>query len=168
MWFDMPALNEIDLWALSKGELITLLSRRPVRFDDADLHALWAATVARLRTLDNRVREGKCVEEASEFARWVASSGLLRLLQGRDTGELVQGGLKVSGDELKELISSISSDCEAYWNNHPRGPWVSLSELESISLKLDRIAARVALSAPAEPAQTVETQEHTNIIRLDR
>jgi hypothetical protein len=29
-------------------------------------------------------REGQCVEEASEFARWLASSGLVKLFEGSD------------------------------------------------------------------------------------
>src|ERR1035437_819626 len=69
--------NELpdSLQCLSKRELIRLLRLHERRFDEADLRHWCGGITARVKVLRARAREGKCVEEASEFARWVVSSG---------------------------------------------------------------------------------------------
>jgi hypothetical protein len=98
---------------------------------------LWQETVRRLETLQSRAREGKCVDEASEFARWLRMSGLHYVFD------------KASWATIEKLIVDVLWDCESFYKKHPQGPWVKLSELEAVNQKLDRIAGRLAqISVP--------------------
>jgi hypothetical protein len=117
---------------LSKRELITLLRRRPCRFDDADLAGLASMTLQRLRVLRARACEGKSVDEASEFARWVGYSGLQKLIGGKRAAE------------LEKLAKDTLWDCECYYRNDCRGPWVAKSELEALNAKMDNLCGVVA------------------------
>ncbi len=111
------------------------------------IHWMWKETMERLHCLDLRAREGKCIDEASEFARWVQFSGLIHFFKENPQDE----PLKVSAAELQRLITDTLFDCEQAWKKTPRGPWVSLSELEAVNHKLDLIAAKLAtLSAPVD------------------
>ena len=121
-----------SLQALSKRDLITLLRRKPCRFDDADLRCFTLATIQRLQVLRRRAREGKSVEEASEFARYVVASGLLKLCEGQ---------AKV---EVRSLAQDTLYDCDQFWRNQGQGPWVAKSELEAVNAKLDNLAGLVA------------------------
>jgi hypothetical protein len=135
------------LCLLSKRELITLLLLKPCAFDEVDLRLLTLSMVQRLKILRARAREGKCVDEASEFARWLTASGLLKLCQGQD---------KV---EVRKLVQDTLWDCECHWRNQGQGPWIAKSELEAVNAKLDNLVALVASvagpSRSAEPALAV-------------
>jgi len=120
-----------SLHVLSKRELINLLGRKPCAFDDADLSVLLASTLQRLKVLRGRAREGKCVEEASEFAHWLTASGLLRLFEGEAKGR------------LHRLAQDTLYDCQCHWRNEGRGPWIAQSELEGLNAKVDCLAALV-------------------------
>jgi hypothetical protein len=120
---------------LSKRELITLLRNRPQQFDAADLRYLAAATSQRLKVLRGRAREGKCVDEASEFARWLTSCGLLKLFG--DEARM----------EVQDLVRDTVHDCECHWRNQGQGPWVAKSELEAVNAKLDNLASMMAFFA---------------------
>jgi hypothetical protein len=122
--------------SLSRPELVALLCRRPVSLDDVDVQVLLNATLARLRVLRMRARQGNSVLEASEFARWVVASGLLKVF----ALEAGQGVADVQG-----LLSETSADCEDAWGG--RKPWVGLSDLEAVNEKLERL-----LSMAAKPA----------------
>jgi hypothetical protein len=142
-----------SLQALSKRELITLLRRKPCVFDDVDLLCLTHATAQRLKVLRCRAREGKCVEEASEFARWVLASGLLRVCEGQDKGE------------VRELAQDTLYDCECHWRNEGRGPWIAQSELEAVNGKLDCLAAMV-LSLKGNNAEQVTVLSAPSLLFL--
>ena len=120
-------------------------------------HWLWKETYRRLETLGKRAREGKCVDEASEFARWLSFSGLIPLFKAYAAPD----PLEVSHTKLERLIGDVLFECEQHWKRNPRGPWVSKSELESINQKLDLLAGRLAQLSP--PASQVETAVITAI-----
>jgi len=126
------------------------------------LHWLYQETVNRLRTLDARAREGKSVDEASEFARWVRFSGLLWLFEAFKAPP----PLEVSPDTVKRLISEVSADCEAHWKNEPRGPWVSRSELESINQKLDLMAGQLAKLSPPVNHDTARMENSPPVLQV--
>jgi hypothetical protein len=150
--FNVPTLNPESLKVLSKGELIRLLCLKPRTFDETDLHFFWRSVKARLETLDKRVREGKEVEEASDFARWVQWSGLVKLFESFPQGE----PFAVSAAEILRLVGEVLFDCEMWWKKNPRGPWVAKSELEAVNHKLDLIAGQLAFqhSILAPPVET--------------
>jgi hypothetical protein len=144
-----------DFEKLTKADLIALLHREPRVFDDVDLHFLYRSTLDRLKVLGARAREGKCVDETSEFSRWVKSSGLTKLFERYPAS----GQLEVSAEKVRTLAQKVLFDCECYFNKVPRGPWVELSELESINQKLDRIAGGLAMlhQRNLSPCEEVET-----------
>ena len=121
------------------------LQTDPAKIELHKLHWLWKETVSRLRRLDARAREGKFVDEASEFARWVKFSGLLLVFKAFEAPP----PLEVSPKEVELLITEILFDCEAHWKNEPRGPWVEKSELESINHKLDLVASQLSKLSPS-------------------
>jgi hypothetical protein len=147
--------------ALTKRDLVALLRRQPRQFDDADLHFLYQRTLERLEILDARAREGKCLDEASEFARWVLASGLLDLFKLYPA----KPPLEVSEAKLKALVTEITFDCEAAWKNDPRGPWVEKSELESINQKLDRLAAQMAYLSQQKQQNSASNDWHPDAQR---
>lgn len=113
------------------------------------VHWLWKETMARLERLHKRVCEGKHVDEASEFARWLRFSGLLDIFRMFKAGE----PLEVDATKVEKLITDTLFECEQFWKRNPRGPYVALSELESINHKLDLLAGRIAQMPVAEPAK---------------
>lgn len=121
---------------LSKRELITLLRRKPCCFDDVNLVILTGSITRRLETLRARAREGNWVEEASEFPRWLGSSGLMNLLGGKGRAA------------VQKLANDTLHDCDCFWRNQGQGPWVAKSELEAVNSKLDNLAGLVARLSP--------------------
>lgn len=136
-----------SLNALSKPQLISLLRRKPCVFDDMDLYRLTLSTIERLKRLRQRAREGKCVEEAAEFAHWVTASGLVKLCEGEDKADLLR------------LVSDTLADCGDTWRTEGRNPWVAKSELEALNAKVDNLATLLAASLArndsAEPGLAV-------------
>jgi hypothetical protein len=133
------------------------------KIESHKLHWLWKETVSRLRRLDARAREGKFVDEASEFARWVKFSGLLLVFKAFEAPP----PLEVSPKEVERLITEILFDCEAHWKNEPRGPWVEKSELESINHKLDLVASQLSKLSPpvTETASAVQILPALRVIQ---
>jgi hypothetical protein len=97
------------------------------------------ATARLLRVYRARAREGKCVEEASEIARYVVSSGLAKLAGASSEGE------------LQELVQGTLHDCACHWNNQGQGPWVAKSELEALNAKVDNLCGMIAAGLRQAP-----------------
>src|SRR5207302_938470 len=89
-----------------------------------------------------------------EFARWVRMSGVLAALRAFEFKDKVYDHLHVSPEVVDKLCGDIIFECEQFWKRNPRGPWVSLSELEAINQKLDRIAFQVSRFAPSPSVET--------------
>jgi len=124
-------------------------SKRYDSMEPYKVHWLWKETHARLERLYKRVCEGKFVDEASEFARWLRFTGLLEIFHKYAAPE----PLEVSAVKIEKLITDTLFECEQFWKRNPRGPYVALSELEAINHKLDLLAGRIAQLPLAEPAQ---------------
>lgn len=98
---------------------------------------------AHLGILTARVREGREVLAASDFARWLNFSGIFRLLN------------PVVETELRKLTADLLNDCGQWFARHEhsnkeRPAQVPRSELEKINAKLNDLASLVAqLSSPA-------------------
>lgn len=134
------------LEVLSKRDLIALLRQRPATLDEGDIRLLRQAIFARLSTLSRRVREGQFVMEASEFARWLDSSGLSRVASF--------GSPKAEG-EFRQQIRGVLRDCERAWKGTQVKGWVERSEIEAVNQKLDNLSSLVerALSSFPGPKQ---------------
>ena len=158
----LGARPSVDFQGLPESES-KHLQTDSTKIEPHKLHWLWKETVSRLRRLDARAREGKFVDEASEFARWVKFSGLLWVF----TAFQAPPPLEVSPKEVERLITEILFDCEAHWKNEPRGPWVEKSELESINHKLDLVASQLSKLSPpvTETASAVQILPALRVIQ---
>jgi len=136
---DPSYCQQVDSHGSPESESNVMLTDSKI-IEPHKVHWLWKETVNRLRVLQGRAREGKCVDEASEFARWVRMSGLAHIYETFTS----PAPLEVSWPTVEKLIVDILWDCEAYYKNAPQGPWVQKSELEAINHKLDLIAGRIA------------------------
>jgi len=111
-------------------------------FTKVHAHVLWRATDTRLDVLAARVREGLDVDAASEFARWLQNSGVLRLLKPFEAGM----PLPCRATELSEKAERLVSACGEWFADHERSnikpePTVPRSQLEAINEQLRNINA---------------------------
>jgi len=113
-------------------------------FDSVDLHWLYVQTVGQLNIYERRVREGKSLEAALDFAQFVIWSGLPKLMEAHSQPD----PLKVDGAFLRYRANELQEIVRSNFKGEPV-PVVNLTELEKINHKLDLIAGRVAMIAPA-------------------
>ena len=73
----------------------------------AGLHRIYRETMNRLDVLSRRVAEGRDVMAASEFARWLSFSGIIRLCEENACG----GDLKVDGALLRWTCEQLIQQC---------------------------------------------------------
>jgi len=126
--------------------------------DKADLHIIWKHTDARIDTLRSRVREGVDVSAASEFARWLLNSGVLKFLPEQGFP------LPCRAQELRSKVDELVMECGEWFSNHERSnvkphPQIPRTELERINEQLAALTAQLAnLSAPPErvPLRVIE------------
>jgi len=122
--------------------------------DKVFLHVLWRETSSRIEVLQRRVNEGVDVDAASEFARWLRFSGVLKLLESSPDDDR----LPCKGHQLSQAVETLIYDCGQWYANHERSnvkppAQVPRSSLEAISAEL--AAMRVALSQLSP--STIET-----------
>jgi len=125
-----------------------------VHLDQVNLHILWRETSNRVEVLQGRVNEGLDVDAASEFARWLRFSGLLKILESAPDDPR----LPCKGLFLSKQVETLVYDCGQWYANHERAnrkppAQVPRSELEKISSQLQTLAAAVAQLSPS----TIET-----------
>jgi len=127
----------------------------PADFDLTILHAIWRETDRKLTEYSARVREGLEVLPASDFARWLQFSGILRLLEPFDCDV----PLPIRARELRQKCDVLIADCGEWFSNHersnkPRDPLVPRSELERITKALADLQKQVSLLSPPLTATT--------------
>jgi len=106
------------------------LSFEPHRF-----HLLWHHTMLRVESLTRRVNEGKDIEAAADFARWLRVSGLVRLFEANPQRE----PLLVDGATMDAQLTDLILACGEQWkSNAPR--MVNASEIEKLNHKIDVMA----------------------------
>jgi len=103
-------------------------------------HRLWSETDRRVDSLLKQVAEGRGVDEASNFARWIEFSGILQLLKDCS----VELPLRVDGHGLHQKITSLNNACGEWYSLHersfkPRDSYIPQSKLESIEARLKAI-----------------------------
>ena len=109
-----------------------------LRFEPHRLHVLYCQTQQKLQTYWNRVQECKDVQQASEFARWLETSGIVRLLTDNPQGE----PLPVDGAAVHRKIQDLLFLCSEKWKGGAVKV-VELSEVEKLSQKIDSLADTV-------------------------
>jgi len=125
-----------------------------MQLDKVFLHILWRETSSRLEVLQRRVNEGVEVDAASEFARWLRFSGILKLLESAPDDER----LPCKGSLLSRQVETLVYDCGQWYANHERAnrkppAQVPRSELESITAQLEAMRRDLAKLSPS----TIET-----------
>jgi len=121
-----------------------------MQLDKVFLHVLSRETSNRLEVLEGRVREGVDVDAASEFARWLRFTGLLKLLEQAPEDER----LPVKGRELSKRVDALVSDCGNWYARHERSrikppAQIPRSELEAINSQLAELRAQLAKLSPS-------------------
>jgi len=115
--------------------------------DKVQLHVIWRETTNRLESLASAVFEGKCVEEASNFARWLQFSGVLKLLEQNPQ----PFPLPVNGNELRRKCEDLIQGCSD-WTKGGKlpAPNYEPGDMRAILSKLDALTQRVnELSPPS-------------------
>jgi len=103
-------------------------------------HWLWRETVNRLDSLQRRVNEGRDLDAAVEFARYILWSKLPDILKPHDC----DGFLKVDSSFLRwkaEELQRCVTECYRLGKGAQRG---EQTQLEAISRKLDLIAGQIS------------------------
>jgi len=122
--------------------------------DKVFLHILWRETSNRIEVLQGRVNEGVDVDAASEFARWLRFSGVLKLLESSPD----DARLPCKGHQLSKAVETLIYDCGQWYANHERSnvkppAQVQRSELEAINAQLAAMRETLAKLSPS----TIET-----------
>lgn len=121
--------------------------------DAVQLHWIWRETSNRLDVLHRRVQEGRDVMAASEFARWLNFSGIIKLLEANAQ----DAPLKVDGALLRSKCEIVLAQCNDRFRTNSEDPNLAKAELLSIHEKLDTLAGYVSrLSAPAVAVERSE------------
>lgn len=129
-----------------------------MHLDSVTLHVLWRETDNRLNVLAARVREGIDVLAASEFARWLQFSGLLKVLESVEQGF----PLPVRGSDLRRKAADLQMECGDWFrthehsNTHPH-PQIPRTDLERINAQLAQLQQQISQLSPStvEPANAV-------------
>ena len=113
--------------------------------DAVQLHVMWMETDRFLDGLAASVREGKAVEEASNFARWLQFSGVLNLLEKNRQ----PFPLPCNGDELRRKCQDLVQNC-AEWTKGGKqpAPRYEASDMTAVLAKLETLTKRVEELSP--------------------
>jgi len=136
-----------------------------MKLDSVTLHVMWRETDNRLDVYAARVREGVDVLAASDFARWLRFSGVLKILEAVEQ----PFPLLVKGKELSKKNEDLISDCGEWFGQHERAnyqphPGIPRTELERINATLADMQNQLQklsppthgdTSAAGQPALTV-------------
>ena len=120
-------------------------------FEITDAAWLYKETVNFLDVLAREVREGKNVMLASQFARWLQFSGLIKIFEAYPSSapHLVSDAAAVS-----TKVNDLLFDCGELFRGGKFDPKYAASDIAEINRKLDEILKRsgnsVQAKAPAE------------------
>jgi hypothetical protein len=108
--------------------------------DGFTLHWLWKETYNRLSTLERAVAEGRAVDEASNFGRWLVFSDLYDIFNAHPQAH----PMEVDGLKIRELGDRVVAACGKIYRGGktPRNP--SQSTVDEINSKMDVILSHLA------------------------
>ena len=104
-------------------------------FPQIKLLKLYRETNSRVDALSRAVREGKYLEEALDFSRWLLWSGLLDLLTHLKTDFGIPNDVK----GLRRKIEALQSDVQERFVSKDMTPQVPSAELDKINARLARM-----------------------------
>jgi hypothetical protein len=111
-----------------------------VENDTAILARIYDQHVKQLDLFSKRVQEGRDVEAASEFARFLAFSGICLLLERYPNQVQSNHPLKVDGSFLRWKCEQLIEACNERFRTNSLNPAFAKKEFESMHEKIDRMA----------------------------
>ncbi|MGN6552318.1 MAG: hypothetical protein ACTHLW_01095 [Verrucomicrobiota bacterium] len=111
--------------------------QKRAHLSSVDAHQLWSETDGRINTLTRSVKEGRGVDEASNFSRWLRFSGVIQILEMHEQGF----PLPVRAEELKRKTNDLINACGEWYQMHERANvkrdcYISSSALDDINGQL--------------------------------
>jgi hypothetical protein len=124
-------------------------------------HVMWSHTMLALRVYQNRVNDGKDLEAASDFARWLRQIGLVRLFEAHPQPE----PLPVDGVAMDAAVSALLDGCAEHWKRGtPR--IVDASEIEKLNYKVDVLANALREFLPERARSEVVAHDSVPSLKL--
>jgi len=115
-------------------------NEHPFSMPDLALYAgLYRETLFKLERHEKLAREGKALEDAIAFARFVQWSCIVPILKAYPSERP-----KIDGAHLQWRAEELERTCQSFWLGNGTVPAVQLAELEAIHDKLDLIAGHIA------------------------
>jgi len=132
-----------------------------VNLTNVQIHVLWRETNTRLDSLARSVREGKCVDEASNFCRWLRFTGILQLLKENPR----PFPLIVDGQSLYQKVEDVLFECGEFYKvgkGRQPLPRYAESDMAEVVSRLDSLARRMDEISPpsSETATAVSASLH--------
>ena len=117
--------------------------------EPTNLWRIYSETMSRLDKFDRCVQEGKALEQALDFARWLFFSGIITLCEMNPQ----PFPLKVDGSMLRWKCEDLQRKVQERFRLNDTSPRVSKTEMDTLHDKLDKIAG--FLSRFPQPAVAV-------------
>ena len=108
--------------------------------NSAILARIYGQTVNQIDAFSKRVQEGRDVEAASDFARWLSFSGICLLLERYPNEGQSHNPLKVDGRLLRWKCDQLIEACNLRFRTNNLNPSFEKKEFESLHEKVDRMA----------------------------
>jgi hypothetical protein len=110
------------------------------KFAAHNLARFWRETSNQLHSHKRLVAEGKYLEEAHDFCRYVLNSGMLSIFEASPQAF----PLKVDAAFLRWQAEELTREIQDRYRKGKNTPTVEFSEIQSINRKLDLIAGQLA------------------------
>ena len=99
---------------------------------EANLYWLWRETMNKLSSFKSRVSEGRDVTAASEFARWLQFSGIIKLLEANPQ----PAPLTVDGPLLRWTTDELINQCNERFRTNNLDPSFKATEFQTMHQKI--------------------------------
>jgi hypothetical protein len=116
----------------------------------AFLNQILKETSAYLTSLESSVRDGKCVDEAADFSRWLQFSGILSMLEMFAESNPEFG-------RLRHRVMDLAFFCADYLGSGKVSKNYCQSDIDSINAKLDFLLSAFAKSASPAVQHTLDS-----------
>src|ERR1017187_9846392 len=107
---------------------------------------IYSETTHQIERHMSRVKEGRDVDSAVSFGRWLFWSGIPDLLKENSTAHDELGPLKCDGPHLAWCLNELLQACNEYYRTG-RASGLEKTDLDSIREKLDKLASNQDLMA---------------------
>jgi hypothetical protein len=128
-----------------------------VYFGDAVmLHVLWRETFNYLERLQRAVAEGRAVDEASHYGRWLLFSGLIKIFEAYPQDKPHE----VDGPKLRKLADDVVYACGQIYKGGKMPINPSEARVDELNSKVDKILSLMAKDVtPLKPTYDLLTEK---------